>query len=37
MQSGQIESQVTKINLVKRQMFGRANLDPLHHRVLLAS
>jgi transposase len=35
--SGQVEGQVTKIKLVKRQMYGRANLDLLRKRVLLAS
>ncbi len=35
--SGQVEGQVTKIKLVKRQMFGRAKLDLLRKRVLLAS
>lgn len=35
--SGQVEGQVTKIKLVQRQMYGRANLDLLRKRVLLAS
>jgi len=35
--SGQVEGQVTKIKLVKRQMFGRAKLDLLRKRVLLAN
>ena len=35
--SGQVEGQVTKIKLVKRQMYGRAKLDLLRKRVLLAS
>lgn len=34
--SGQIEGQVTKVKLVKRLMFGRANFDLLRRRVLLA-
>ncbi len=34
--SGQVEGQVTRIKLVKRQMYGRANLDLLRKRVLLA-
>ena len=35
--SGQVEGQVTKIKLVKRQMYGRAKPDLLRKRVLLAS
>lgn len=35
--SGQVEGQVTKIKLVKRQMFGRAKLDLLRKRMLLAA
>jgi transposase len=35
--SGQVEGQVTRIKLVKRQMYGRAKLDLLRKRVLLAS
>jgi len=34
--SGQVEGQVTKVKLVKRLMFGRANFDLLKRRVLLA-
>jgi transposase len=34
--SGQVEGQVTRIKLVKRQMFGRAGFDLLRRRVLLA-
>jgi transposase len=34
--SGQVEGQVTKVKLVKRLMFGRANFDLLRRRVLLA-
>ncbi len=34
--SGQVEGQVTKVKLVKRLMFGRANFDLLWRRVLLA-
>jgi transposase len=34
--SGQVEGQVTRIELVKRQMFGRAKFDLLRRRVLLA-
>ena len=32
--SGQVEGQVTKVKLVKRQMFGRANFDLLRRRAL---
>jgi transposase len=35
--SGQVEGQVTKVKLIKRQMYGRANVDLLRRRVLLAS
>jgi transposase len=35
--NGQTEGQVTKLKLVKRQMFGRANFDLLRRRILLAS
>ncbi len=35
--SGQVEGQVTKIKLCKRQMYGRGKLDLLRRRVLLAS
>lgn len=35
--SGQVEGQVTRITLVKRQMYGRANLDLLRKRVILAT
>jgi transposase len=35
--SGQVEGQVTKTKLIKRQMYGRANFDLLRTRVLLAS
>jgi transposase len=31
-----VEGQVTRIELVKRQMFGRAKFDLLRRRVLLA-
>ncbi len=34
--SGQVEGQVTKVKVVKRLMFGRANFDLLRRRVLLA-
>lgn len=35
--SGQVEGTVNKIEMVKRQMFGRAKFDLLRKRVLLAS
>jgi transposase len=35
--SGPVEGQVTKIKLVKRLMYGRAKLDLLRKRVLLAN
>lgn len=35
--SGQVEGQVTKTKLIKRQMYGRAKFDLLRKRVLLAS
>jgi transposase len=34
--SGRVEGQVTKIKLVKRQMYGRGNFDLLKRRLLLA-
>jgi transposase len=34
--NGQVEGQVTRLKLIKRQMFGRANFDLLRRRVLLA-
>ena len=35
--SGQTEGQITKLKLIKRQMYGRANFDLLRRRVLLAA
>jgi transposase len=35
--NGQAEGQITKLKMLKRQMFGRANLDLLRQRVLLAA
>lgn len=35
--SGQVEGHVTRIKLLKRKGYGRANLDLLRRRVLLAS
>ncbi len=33
----EVEGHVTRIKLIKRQMFGRANFDLLRRRILLAS
>src|SRR3954468_10780656 len=35
--SGQAEGQITRLKLIKRQMYGRASFDLLRHRVLLAA
>ncbi|WP_221305238.1 hypothetical protein [Streptomyces sp. Ag109_O5-1] len=35
--SGAVEGQVNRIKMLKRQMFGRAGLDLLRKRVLLAA
>ena len=35
--SAQAEGQITKLKLLKRQMYGRANFDLLRRRVLLAA
>ena len=35
--SGQVEGQVTRVKLLKRQGFGRANLDFLRKRILLTT
>jgi transposase len=32
--NGQVEAQITKLKLVKRQMYGRANLDLLQARLI---
>jgi transposase len=32
--TGQVEGQITRVKLVKRQMYGRAKFDLLKHRVL---
>jgi transposase len=32
--TGQVEGQITRLKLLKRQMYGRANLDLLRLRVL---
>lgn len=34
--SGAVEGNVTRVKALKRQMFGRANLDLLRKRILLA-
>ena len=35
--NGQTEGQITKLKLVKRQMYGRAKLDLLQARLVVAS
>ena len=35
--NGQTEGQITKLKLVKRQMYGRAKLDLLEARILNAA
>ena len=35
--NGQIEGQVNRLKLLKRQMYGRANLDLLRLRLLYSS
>ena len=35
--SGQTEGQITKLKLVKRQMYGRAKLDLLRARLVQAA
>jgi transposase len=35
--NGQMEGQINRLKMVKRQMFGRANLDLLKARVLNAA
>jgi len=34
--SGSVEGHVNRIKMLKRQMYGRANPDPLRRRILLA-
>ena len=34
---GQVEGQINRLKMVKRQMFGRANFDLLRARVLQAT
>ena len=35
--NGQAEGQITRLKLLKRQMYGRAGFDLLRHRLLLAA
>ena len=35
--NGQAEGQITRLKLIKRQMYGRASFDLLRRRVLLAA
>ncbi len=35
--NGQAEGQITKLKMMKRQMYGRANFDFLRRRILLAA
>ena len=35
--SGQAEGQITRLKLIKRQMYGRAGFDLLRRRVLIAA
>ncbi|MEU9190951.1 transposase [Streptomyces sp. NPDC048484] len=35
--SGQVEGHVTRVKLLKRMGFGRANLDLLRRRILIAT
>jgi transposase len=35
--NGPVEGQITRLKLLKRQMFGRARLDLLARRFLLAA
>jgi transposase len=34
--NGQVEGQINRLKMLKRQMYGRAKLDLLSQRVLLA-
>ena len=34
--TGQVEGQISRLKTIKRQMYGRANLDLLERRFLLA-
>jgi transposase len=35
--NGQAEGHINRLKMIKRQMYGRAGLDPLRRRMLLAS
>jgi transposase len=35
--NGQAEGQITRLRMIKRRMYGRANLDLLRRRILLAA
>ncbi len=35
--NGQVEGQINRLKTLKRQMYGRANLDLLERRFLLAA
>ena len=35
--NGQVEGQIDRLKTIKRQMYGRANLDLLERRFLLAA
>ena len=35
--SGQAEGHITRLKLIKRQMYGRASFDLLRRRILLAA
>ena len=35
--SGSVEGQINRLKMLKRQMYGRANLDMLNRRFLLAA
>ena len=35
--TGPVEGQINRLKMIKRMMFGRANLDLLRHRVLAAA
>jgi transposase len=35
--NGQVEGQITKLKLVKRQMYGRAKLDLMSARLIRAA
>ena len=35
--TGQVEGQINRLKMIKRQMFGRASFDLLNHRFILAA